>query len=140
MTRNKPQNYDYIRQEILKLCTEPKSLSEITEFLNVDRNIPYRAMTHLIDKHCIKTMNDKVTRVKKYLTVSTDYVPPVPKSNYKKKEVHVPSLGGRIYTLDKPFKRDEDNYHTRHIQAQRQRDAERTRARTYVGISSIYND
>lgn len=138
MTRNKPQNYDFIRQEILKLCTEPKSMLELTELLNVDRNIPYRAMTHLIDGHCIKAMN--MGSVKKYLTVSTDYVPPVPKSNYKPKEVHVPSVGGRIYTLDKPFNRNEDNYHTRHIEAQRLRDSERTRARTYVGISSIYND
>jgi len=95
-------------------------------------------MTHLIDKHCIKTMNDRGR--KRYLTVSTDYTPPVPKSNYKVKEIHTPSLGGRIYTLDKPYNKNEDNYHTRHIAAQRQRDAERSRSRTYVGISTIYNN
>jgi hypothetical protein len=138
MMRSKPQNYDFIRKQILELCKEPKTLSEITEFLDVNKNIPYRAMTHLIDKHCIKTMNDRGR--KRYLTVSTEYTPPVQKSNYKVKEVHTPSPNGRIYTLDKPYNKNEDNYHTRHIAAQRQRDAERSRSRTYVGISTIYNN
>jgi hypothetical protein len=138
MTRSKPQNYDLIRKQILELCKEPKTISEITEILGVHKSIPYRAMTHLIDKHCVKATNDRGK--KRYLTVSTDYTPPVPKSNYKAKEVHVPSPNGRIYTLDKPFDRLGDNYHTRHIEAQRQRDAERKSSRTYVGISTIYNN
>jgi len=140
MTRNKPQDYDFIRKQILEFCTEPKTLTELVELLKVDKNIPYKAIQYLIDKNYIKPFNSKELYKKKYHTINFDYKPPVRKSNYKAKEVHVPSVGGRIYTLDKPFNRDEDNYHTRHIEAQRQRDAERTRARTYVGISSIYND
>ena len=138
MTRSKPQNYDFVRKQILELCREPKTLSEITELLGIHKSIPYRAMTHLVDYHCIKTMNDRGK--KRYLTVSFNYIPPVAKSNYKAKEIHTPSLGGRIYTLDKPYNKNEDNYHTRHIAAQRQRDAERKSSRTYVGISSIYNN
>jgi hypothetical protein len=138
MTRNKPKDYNLIRKQILELCVEPKSLSELTELLNVDKNIPYRAITHLIDGHCVVAEN--FDKVKKFKTVSFDYVPPVPKSNYKPKEVHTPSLGGRIYTLDAPFNRDKDSYQTRHLESQRLRDSERRSSRTHVGISSIYNN
>lgn len=138
--RSKPQDYNVIRKKILEFCVEPKTLSELVVLLGVDKNIPYRAIQHLVDGHCLKPENDRKVNNKRYKTISFDYTPPPVKSNYKAKEIHTPSPGGKIYTLDKPFKRDEDNYHTRHIEAQRQRDKERTRARTYVGISQVYND
>jgi len=138
--RSKPQDYNVIRKKILELCVEPKTLSELVQLLGVQKNIPYRAVQHLVTGHCLKPENDGKINNKKYKTVSFDYTPPPPKTNYKAKEIHTPSPGGRIYTLDKPFDRLGDNYHTRHIEAQRQRDAERKRSRTYVGISSVYDD
>jgi hypothetical protein len=145
--RNQPKNYNHLKVQILDYCKEPKSLAEIAEHLGVFRNLAYRACSQLVESphqylttSNIKKYYEKTTKtVTCYSTNNANFIPEVASKTVK--EAHVPtSENSRIFLLEKKFDRTEDNYYTRHIAAQRQRSAERSRSRTYVGISSIYND
>lgn len=135
MARAKPKDYAIVTKSVLEACKEPKSIMELSKLLTLDRNILYRVVNYLREGNCLKVTPDH--KIMHYLTMSFDFVYSK-KSNYMDKNTHIQTPGSTIYTLDKPFNRNEDCYHTRHIESQRLRNSERKSAKAAIGISSIY--
>lgn len=138
--KKEPADYDAVRKFILENCTEAKTLLELATLSNVDKNVVYRCANYLCAEGSLKLGSNKVKKAQTYLTVRLDFTPPVVKHTYAKKEVHTSSLGGTIYSLDKEFNRNAVCYQNNYKLSQQMRVKEYKSSRTYVGISSIYND
>ena len=142
MTRATLQDYNEIKLEILKTCTEPKSINEISEAIKMDTRISYRIVAQLLKsefQYLKKVFVDKqakkgVIQVLKYVTNNAFFVPEIRRTYKGFKEIEEQTYGSRVIDFSNNLR-----LHNLQKQTDAIRRNEYKSPKSSIGISPVYH-
>lgn len=142
MTRASLQDYNGYKLQILKLCTEPKSINEIAEVLKMDTKISYRIVAQLLSsefQYLKKVFVDKqakkgIIQVLKYVTHNSFFVPEVRHVYNGIKTLEPQTFGSRVINFSSDLR-----LHKLQKQTDAARRSDYKSPKACIGISPVYH-